>query len=169
LSSLGRAILVVLAVYFVLKMKDLYNRDALVFLADGSHEGKMFMFEMGLGVLAPMVLLTMKKTRYSQGGLFIASVMVVCGFIVNRLNVSITGMLQSSGVNYFPSWMEIGATLFLVACGIAAFAAAVKYLPIFEDETAEEAADEAFQYLAPEGRKAGAMKNTGTLPTEAGI
>ncbi len=169
LSSISRVILVVLAVYFVIKMKDLYNRDALRFLADGSHESRMFMWEMGLGVITPMLLLAREKLRRSQGALFMVSVLVVAGFIINRLNVSITGMLRSSGVDYFPSWMEIGATMFLVACGFAAFAAAVKYLPIFPDENVETSAEEVFRYLAPEGSASGMGKNDGSLPAEAGV
>jgi Ni/Fe-hydrogenase subunit HybB-like protein len=54
------------------------------------------------------------------------------GFLMNRLNVSTTGFVASSGVNYFPSWMEIAITLALVATGFFVFAMAVRYLPIFE-------------------------------------
>jgi Ni/Fe-hydrogenase subunit HybB-like protein len=154
LTEVGRAVLVILAVYLVLKTKDLYNRDALGLMFDGSNEGNMFLLEMGLGVVAPLFLLGMRKMRESQGGLFIASLMVIFGFVVNRLNVSITGMLASSGVSYFPSFMEIGATVFLVALGFAAFGAAVKYLPIFPEEPEGEAtATAAVDYFIP-GRQA---------------
>ena len=149
LTEIGRIILVMLAVYFVLKVKDLYNRDALALLLDGSHESKMFLFEMGLGVVAPFALLATRKVRHSQGGLFIAALMVVLGFVVNRLNVSITGMMRSSGVEYFPSFMEIGATVFLVAIGFAAFATAVKFLPVFPEEKEEEATVEEHGPLVP--------------------
>ena len=149
LSEIGRIILVMLAVYFVLKMKDLYNRDALALLLDGSHESKMFLLEMGFGVAVPFALLATRKIRQSQGGLFIAALMVVLGFVVNRLNVSITGMMRSSGVDYFPSFMEIGATVFLVAIGFAAFATAVKFLPIFPEEKEEEATAGAHGLLVP--------------------
>lgn len=149
LSEIGRIILVMLAVYFVLKVKDLYNRDALALLLDGSHESKMFLLEMGLGVVAPFALLATKKVRQSQGGLFVAALMVVLGFVVNRLNISITGMMRSSGVDYFPSFMEIGATVFLVAIGFAAFATAVKFLPIFPEEKEEEATAGAHGLLVP--------------------
>lgn len=150
LSSVGRVILVILSVYLVLKVKDLYNRDALGLLFDGSHESKMFILEMALGVLAPMAVLSVRRLRESQGGLFVASLMVVLGFVLNRLNVSITGMMRSSGVEYFPSWMEIGATLFLVACGFALFGAAVKYLPVFPEEKESEEPAEALRYLVPQ-------------------
>jgi Ni/Fe-hydrogenase subunit HybB-like protein len=165
LSSIGRVILVILATYFVLKLKDLYNRDALRLLLDGSHESKMFLLEMGLGVVAPLAILGARKLRESQGGLFVASVMVVSGFIVNRLNVSITGMLRSSGVNYFPSWMEIGITLFLVACGFAAFAAAVKFLPVFPDEKEDEQVEGGLEHIVPENRGPAGARELGVART----
>jgi len=40
--------------------------------------------------------------------------------------------VASSGVNYFPSWMEIAITIALVSTGFFIFAMAVRYLPIFE-------------------------------------
>jgi Ni/Fe-hydrogenase subunit HybB-like protein len=148
LIGIGRVILVVLAVYLVLKMKDLYNRQAFGLLFDGSQESKLFLLELGLGIVLPLLMLAVRKIRESQGGLFIAAVMVATGFVINRLNVSITGMVSSSGVDYFPSWMEIGGTLFLVAMGFAMFAAAVKFLPIFPEEKELES-EEALRYLVP--------------------
>ncbi len=156
LSGVGRALVVALAVYLVLKLKDLYNRDAFGLLFNGSHESGMFLVELGLGVAAPLGLLATRRVRESQAGLFISALMVALGFVVNRLNVSITGMMRSSGVVYFPSWMEIGVTMFLVAMGFAFFALAVKYLPIFPEEKAtEEPAAETLRYLAPARRAAG--------------
>ena len=121
----------------------------------------MFMLEMGFGVVLPLVLLAARKVRESQGGLFIASVMVALGFVINRLNVSITGMMRSSGVSYFPSWMEIGATAFFVAMGFAAFGAAVKYLPVFPEGGEGEEQPEALKYLVPQREVAGGQE----LPT----
>ncbi|GAB4331525.1 MAG: Ni/Fe-hydrogenase cytochrome b subunit [Candidatus Abyssubacteria bacterium] len=149
LSGIGRALVVALAVYFVLKLKDLYNRDAFGLLFDGSHESKMFLLEMGLGVAAPLGLLATRQVRESQAGLFISALMVALGFVINRLNVSITGMMRSSGVSYFPTWMEIGATMFLVAMGFALFAMAVRYLPVFPEEKPVGESAEALRYLAP--------------------
>jgi Ni/Fe-hydrogenase subunit HybB-like protein len=166
LSDVGRVILVMLAVYFVLKMKDLYNRDVLALLLDGSHESNMFLLEMGIGVVAPLVLLAMRKVRESQGGLFMSALMVVSGFIFNRLNVSITGMLKSSGVEYFPSFMEIGATVFLVAMGFVAFAAAVKFLPIFPEESEEVETADALEYFVPARKSRRDAEGAGVLAPE---
>ncbi len=167
LSEVGRIVFVMLAVYLVMKVKDLHNRDALGMLVDGSHESKMFLLEMGVGVVAPLVLLGMRKVRESQRGLFISALVVIIGLVLNRLNLSITGMLGSSGVDYFPSVMEIGAMVFLVAIGFAAFAAAVKFLPIFPEEKEEEETTDVLEYLVPIRRIAGVPEMSDPVPSEA--
>jgi Ni/Fe-hydrogenase subunit HybB-like protein len=57
--------------------------------------------------------------------------LAVLGFVMHRMNVSVTGMERASGVSYFPSWMEFAVSLALVAGGFAIFGLAVRYLPIF--------------------------------------
>jgi c(7)-type cytochrome triheme protein len=74
--------------------------------------------------------------RRNHFSLFVAAVLVVLGFIMNRLNVSITGMESVLG-HYFPSWTEISVTSMIVALGFALFATAVKYLPVFPAEDAQ--------------------------------
>ena len=61
------------------------------------------------------------------------ALLAVLGFVMHRLNVSVTGMERGTGVSYFPSWMEIAVSLGLVAAGFALFGLAVRYLPIFEE------------------------------------
>jgi Ni/Fe-hydrogenase subunit HybB-like protein len=69
--------------------------------------------------------------RSSANGLYFAAVLVVLGFITNRMNVSITGFEGSTGVRYFPKWTELAVTGSIIAAGFALFGLAVKYLPIF--------------------------------------
>jgi Ni/Fe-hydrogenase subunit HybB-like protein len=71
------------------------------------------------------------RVRESAGGLYLCAVLVILGFITNRLNVTITGMEASAGVHYFPKWSEIAVTGSIVGIGFAVFGLAVKYLPIF--------------------------------------
>jgi Ni/Fe-hydrogenase subunit HybB-like protein len=89
---------------------------------------------MGLSVIVPLVLLSQKKIRASANGLYVIAVLVVLGFITNRLNVSITGLEASAGVRYFPKWTELAITAAIIAAGFALFGLATKYLPIFPAE-----------------------------------
>lgn len=150
LADLGKVTAVVLAVYLVLKIQDLMGRDALGLAVEPTYEGRMFLAEMLLGVIAPVILLVNSRVRTNHLGLFVSAVMVVLGFIMNRLNVSITGMERAAGVSYFPSWTELSVTFMIVALGFILFGLAVKYLPIFpSEELAARRPTEASGWLAP--------------------
>ncbi|HMD98476.1 MAG TPA: Ni/Fe-hydrogenase cytochrome b subunit [Terriglobia bacterium] len=139
LISLGRVLVVALAVYAVLRFEDLYHRGALQYLRHPGYETNLFLLEVALGLLLPIALLMNRRIRESTGGLYLASVLVLLGFITNRLNVSITGMEASAGLHYFPKWTEIAITASIVAAGFAIFTLAVKYLPIFPEAKAPAA------------------------------
>lgn len=56
----------------------------------------------------------------------------VLGIIVNRLNICVIAFnwhLPSSE-RYFPHWMEIGITIFLVTCGLLVFKFVVSWMPV---------------------------------------
>jgi len=68
-------------------------------------------------------------------------VLVVLGFITNRLNVSITGQESAAGMHYLPKWTEIAVTGAIIAAGFALFGLATKYLPIFPAEESPRVAE----------------------------
>ena len=131
LQSLGRVLLVVLAVYTVLRFQDLYHRGVLPALLNSSYETHLFLLEIVLGLFLPIALLANPGVRARAGGLYLSAVLVLLGFVTNRLNVSITGMEGFAGEHYIPKWTEIAVTASIIAAGFAIFALAVKYLPIF--------------------------------------
>jgi Ni/Fe-hydrogenase subunit HybB-like protein len=131
LEPLGRALLVVLAVYGVLRLQDLVHRGTWRLALQPSYEGSMFLLEMALEIVLPILLLAVPAIRARQEGLTAAAFLVVLGFVTNRLNVSITGMERAAGVAYIPSWIELAISLSFVAVGFAAFGLAVRHLPVF--------------------------------------
>jgi len=131
LQQLGRVLVVLLSVYGILRFEDLLHRGVLTLTIQPSYETYLFWVEIMLAIVLPLALLSQRKVRSSAGGLYVAAVMVVLGFITNRLNVSITGMETSAGLRYIPKWTEIAVTGAIIAAGFALFGLAVKYLPIF--------------------------------------
>jgi c(7)-type cytochrome triheme protein len=129
LQGAARVIVVLLGVYGLWKLEDLFGRGNLPLVFQFSQESVMFWGEIGLGVCLPMLLFAIPRVRRSRHGLFLGALLTVMGFVVNRLNVSVTGMLGASGAKYFPSWMELAVTAAMVAAGFAAFA--VKHLNVF--------------------------------------
>ena len=134
LADLGRILAVVLSVYAVLKFEDLYHRGVLKLLLQPRYETYLVLLELVIGLLLPIVMLFTRRIRQSQGGLYLAAVLVVLGFITNRLNVSITGMEGAAGMHYIPKWTEMAVTAMMIAGGFALFGMAAKYLPIFPEE-----------------------------------
>jgi Ni/Fe-hydrogenase subunit HybB-like protein len=134
LQELGRVLVVVLCVYGILRFEDLLHRGLLKLMLQPGYEMYLFWLEIMLSLIAPLLLLSRAKVRATAGGLYVAAVLVVLGFVTNRLNVSITGMESAAGMHYVPKWTELAVTGAIIAAGFALFGLATKYLPIFPTE-----------------------------------
>jgi len=156
LQELGRVLMIALSVYGVLRLEDLYHRGMMAQLFKPGYEMYLFWIEVLLAFVVPLAMLTQRKVRNTPGGLYLVAVMVVLGFITNRLNVSLTGMETSAGLHYIPKWTEFAITAAIIAAGFFLFAMAVKYLPIFPDHKEPEVAQAA---AAPVFAKAPVMSH----------
>lgn len=134
LGQLAWLCVVTLSIYGAMKLVDLWNQKASWLLFVPRAETYLFWAEVSIGVLAPVALLSFRRARASRRGQFLGAVLVILGFVLNRMNITITGMEASAGRSYFPSWMEIAVTLSIVTVGFIAFAAAAKHLPVFKSE-----------------------------------
>ena len=134
LSELSLAVLTVLIIEFLLKFFDLMLSGKLMYLFTASMETSLFYLEIIVGTFIPIIILSNKNNRENKGMLFIASGMVISGFILNRMNVCITGMVASSGVKYFPSIDEITITFMLLVFALLAFRFVVRNFRVFDDE-----------------------------------
>ena len=131
LASMARVLAVLLSVYLWIRYLDLHHRGVLGLLAQNRTESWLFGLEIAL-VAVPAVLLYQNRIRFNPRALYACAVMVVFGFIANRMNVGITGMEASSGTHYIPKWSEVAITLSIVAVGFAVFRFVAQYFPIFE-------------------------------------
>jgi Ni/Fe-hydrogenase subunit HybB-like protein len=135
LTDLARVLVVVLALFFTVRMQDLMNRDALKYVFDFSYQSMMFLGEVVLGVILPFALLVQRRVRTNVKGLFYSSVLVLLGFVAHRLNTAITSMEQWGSRTYVPSVQEVAITVGLAALGFTAFALIARYFPVFSHET----------------------------------
>jgi Ni/Fe-hydrogenase subunit HybB-like protein len=138
LRGLGNVMVVVLVAYLALRVGDIIYRGKVSLLWQPRPELYLYYLEIVMGVILPIGLLSVRKLRRSYNVLFFSALFVILGFVLDRLNVSITGMAESSGVAYFPSWTEISVTMLIVAVGFGVFALAVKNLTIFTETEAPE-------------------------------
>jgi Ni/Fe-hydrogenase subunit HybB-like protein len=133
LMSMGRVLAVVLSVYLWIRFLDLSHQHAFALLSQNRIETWLFLLEIAL-MAVPMVLLYQARIRRQPGALYACAVMVVFGFIANRVNVGTTGLEAGSGTHYFPKWTEVAITLSIVAVGFATYRMIAQYFPIFEVE-----------------------------------
>ncbi len=148
LQGIAKVMALALGVFLAARFLDLGWRGelgyAFVVSGRGSYEAWMFWLETALLAL-PVLLVALPRVRKSPQALFACAAVAVGGFLVNRLNVSTTGLDASSG-RYFPSWMELAVTMSIVVIGMNAFRLAARYLPVFE--SAPHAAEEVPQPTA---------------------
>jgi len=131
LSGMARLLAVLLSMYVTLRLVDLFERGGFGLLLVPRTETYLWLLEMSL-LAIPAVLLFSFRVRHNPQALYACALMVVFGFIANRLNVSVTGMEAGLGVHYIPKWTEIAVTLAVVALGFAIFRFAARRFPVFE-------------------------------------
>lgn len=132
LSEISRVSVVMLAVYLAMKIVDLLSNSNISLVFKPRIETYLYWMEIVVGVVVPIVLFSFERIRTSSRGLFIGALFIIVGFILNRMNISITSLESWAGVSYFPTWMEIGITLTIVTAGFVVFRLAAKHLPIFK-------------------------------------
>ncbi len=130
-EELASMSLILLVPYALLRFLDLLQRGALPLAFGATFEGRIFLLEIFLGVLLPIGLLSFRRVRSQPRGQLAAAILTILGFVLHRLNVSITGMDATLKTGYFPAWTEVAITFMIVALGFAVFGLAARHLPVF--------------------------------------
>jgi len=141
LASIGRVLAVLMSVYLWIRFLDMMHRGVFGLLAQNRIETWLFALEIAL-LAVPTVLLYQARIRMNPGSLYACAVMIVLGFVANRLNVGITGLEAGSGTHYVPKWSEVAVTLSICAVGFATFRIIGQYFPIFETHSVAHADSE---------------------------
>lgn len=101
-----------------------------------------WVIEVLLGILVPVFILLSKNLRRQDRNMLVALVLIIAGVVVNRWNVTLSGLVAppqwSPGVlgnvvaaAYFPSWVEIAVSLGVLGYALLGFTLGIRYLPIF--------------------------------------
>ncbi len=136
LQDLGKAVAIVLALYFGLKAVDLVARGATAYLAVSGFHSMLYWIEMFFGVLVPMLVLATRRGRENPRALYASAWLIVGGVVLNRLNTALLGWWAYAGTGpvYVPSPGELTVTLSLVTAGVVGFGLAARFLPVFTRE-----------------------------------
>jgi Ni/Fe-hydrogenase subunit HybB-like protein len=155
LAGLGAAGAVVLGVYAVFRVADLATQGVLGRVTDGSWQSWLFVVELAVSAVVPAALLLFRRVRSSVAGVTTAAVLTIFGMVMNRVDTCIVAFARPAGAGYFPSWMEIGVSLGIVAAGVLAFLFFVEHFAVYAPEEAHE---------APAPASAGPSRAQGLLP-----
>jgi Ni/Fe-hydrogenase subunit HybB-like protein len=129
-----------MVVYLVLKIVDLSYRGAFDLVFAGNLEGNMFLLEMVMGIIIPIIICFTPSLRNSASGLVTFGVLVVAGVILNRMNVVFTGMADFMGGAYFPSAIEWLVSIGFIAIGVLGYLFVVENFNILSDHKQDQAA-----------------------------
>lgn len=127
----GKAASFVLAGYFTIQIVGISAENEWHLL--GTPYGIWFLVELLGFVALPCFLYAVGVRDRSPKLIKWAAAWSVLGVVINRLNVSIIAFnwYLPSADRYFPHWMEIAISIFLVTAGIIAFRVIVTMMPIF--------------------------------------
>lgn len=131
--GLARGTLITLTLYLIMKIF-LLVRAGVGLAFDGSLGGNMYLLEMAVGVVLPLILLLGERFRRDPDAILGVNILVIVGVLVNRMNVCLFSMQDynvAEGAGYFPSLMEFLVSLGVVSLGIFLFKMAAKHLPLF--------------------------------------
>jgi Ni/Fe-hydrogenase subunit HybB-like protein len=126
----GKAAAFVLAGYFVMKVIGLAQTNAWSYLSTGY--GLWFLVELLGFVLLPCYTYAIGVREKNLKIIRWTAAWTVLGIVVNRLNVGLIAFnwhLPSSE-RYFPHWMEIGISVFVLTLGVLAYRFIVTHMPI---------------------------------------
>jgi len=131
--GLGRGTRIALLVYLVAKFADMTYRGSWPLVFEGTKASYFWGAEILIGVILPLLLLSVKSIKESENGLLTTSILVLFGVVFNRFNM--TFFTQGTGTEgfYFPSIWEIFVTLGLMSAIVMLYRLAVMHLPVFHE------------------------------------
>jgi Ni/Fe-hydrogenase subunit HybB-like protein len=131
LSRLGSLLAPLLGIYLAFKLGDMFIRETFVYLGGFTTESVMFGLELIVGVVIPLRMLLSRQVLQSPRWLFVASLLVVLGVLLNRINNFIVAYTPPHAIgSYFPAIGEISVTVGFVAMIALIYRAAVRVFPV---------------------------------------
>lgn len=120
----------VMAVYFLLKCYDLFERGLIGTAFSGAWESNVFLMEMVIGVLIP-IMIVYSRWGQTRGGLITYGFLTSFGLVINRLATIFVGLSPGRETTYFPSVWEMLVTIGLLSAGCLLYSFIVENLNIF--------------------------------------
>ncbi|MGA3126242.1 MAG: NrfD/PsrC family molybdoenzyme membrane anchor subunit [Candidatus Korobacteraceae bacterium] len=137
LASLGSACRWVLVIYLAVRIGDLIVRRQASLLLISNWRTALFWFEILVMACIPIALFSFSRIRHSRAGQWTAATFVVCGIVLNRIDIGGVAHLRPDGAFYLPSWTELAISVGVVSAAVLAFLFIVEHFKVWEERPAD--------------------------------
>lgn len=140
IQKLGALLPWILGLYLVMKIGELALTGELGLLFTSGIYSFLYLSELAIGAVIPIILFSMKKVRLSRIASLVGALFVATGILLNRFNVTWLAIKELHGVGYFPSWIEIALLIGVVSGILLIYTLVAHFFPVFSET--EEAGPE---------------------------
>ena len=129
----GKACSIVLMGYLFIRIFGIAMDNAWAYLGTGY--GAWLLVELLGFVALPSFLYAIGVRERKTGIIKFAAVLTVLGVVINRFNVSLVAFNWQlpSDQKYFPYWMEIALSIFIVTLIVTAYRVICRFMPVLRD------------------------------------
>ena len=138
LTSLGKWTILPLGLYLALRLSDLFLRGVLPGAIDGLWQSVLFLTEILLCGIFPIILLSIKKIRETREGLLTAAILGVLGIMSQRMSLSMFTMFRAEGTSYVPTLGETAIAFAIPAAAVLLYLFFAENLSIVGEQAEAE-------------------------------
>ncbi len=131
----------ILSFYLALKLGELLLTEELELLFASGGYSVLFIAELVVGVVIPIVLFSIKRIRLNRAGALISALFVIAGIVMNRFDTSWFAMEPIGGAQYSPSWMEVAILIGVASGMLLVFTLLSRFFPVFKETVRIERRD----------------------------
>jgi len=161
LTRLGVGATLPLGLYLILRLSDLSIRGIIPAALDGSWQSALFLAEILLGGILPIILFSIKKIRQTREGLLTGATLGILGIMSQRMSLSMFTMYRAEGTTYLPSIGETAIAFAIPAAAALIYLFFAENLPVFEPQP--EMAEGEVQPAPSRRMKAGALASSAPI------
>lgn len=132
MEGLARGLAWAAAINVALRLGDWVARGTGPWVAPLEVDHLLAALEVAVGMAAPALILAISACRRRAGVRAAASVAVVAGVVLHRIDSALVAMRHSAGASYWPSPVELLVSAGIVAAGILAYDWVARHWPLFE-------------------------------------
>ena len=131
-GNLGWFVPWILGIYLTVKLGELLSAGELGLLFTSGAYSLLFLGELLVGVVLPIILFSIRRVRESRTGALVGALAVLLGVFMNRFSATWWAMEPVSGLTYTPHWMEVAVQIGVLSGAALVYSLVGRYLPLYE-------------------------------------